>query len=57
VVDEESKKIVSFKITKGNVHDTKKFGQLVKKAAKKYDIDKVYVETKHNMTTERTSIY
>jgi hypothetical protein len=41
-VDEESKKIVSFRITKGNVHDTKKFGQLVKEAAKKYDIDKVY---------------
>jgi len=41
-VDEESKKIVSFRITKGNVHDTKKFGQLVKESAKKYDIDKVY---------------
>lgn len=42
-VDEESKKIVSFRITKGNVHDTKKkFGQLVKESAKKYDIGKVY---------------
>jgi Transposase DDE domain len=41
-VDEESKKIVSFRITKGNVHDTKKFSQLVKESAKKYDIDKVY---------------
>jgi hypothetical protein len=42
-VDEESKKIVSFRITKGNIHDTKKFGQLVKESvAKKYDIDKVY---------------
>jgi DDE family transposase len=42
-VDEKSKKIVSFRITKGNVHDTKKkFGQLVKESAKKYDIDKVY---------------
>ena len=41
-VDEKSKKIVSFRITKGNVHDTKKFGPLVKKAAEKYDIDKVH---------------
>jgi hypothetical protein len=41
-VDEESKKIVSFRITKGNVHDTKKFSQLVKESKTKYDIDKVY---------------
>jgi hypothetical protein len=41
-VDEESKKIVSFRITKGNVHDTKKFGQLVKESAKRHDIVKVY---------------
>jgi hypothetical protein len=41
-VDEESKKIVSFRITKGNVHDTKRFGQLVKESAKRHDIDKVY---------------
>jgi Transposase DDE domain len=41
-VDEKSKKVVSFRITKGNVHDTKKFGPLIKEAAEKYDIDKVY---------------
>ena len=41
-VDEKSKKVVSFRITKGDVHDTKKFGPLVKEAASKYDIDKVY---------------
>jgi hypothetical protein len=42
-VDEKSKKVVSFRITKGNVHDTKKFGPLVKEAAaSKYDINKVY---------------
>jgi Transposase DDE domain len=41
-VDEESKKIVSFRITKGNIHDTKKFGQLVKESAKRHDINKVY---------------
>jgi hypothetical protein len=28
-VDEKSKKVVSFRITKGNVHDTKKFGPLL----------------------------
>jgi hypothetical protein len=43
-VDEESKKIVSFRITKGNVHDTKKFGPLVKEAAEKYDVDKVHAD-------------
>jgi hypothetical protein len=43
-VDEESKKVVSFRITKGNVHDTKKFGPLVKEAAEKYDIDKVHAD-------------
>jgi Transposase DDE domain len=43
-VDEKSKKVVSFKITKGNVHDTKKFGLLIKEAAEKYDIDKVHAD-------------
>ena len=33
---------MSFRITKGNVHDTKQFGPLIKKSAKKHDIDKVY---------------
>jgi hypothetical protein len=32
-VDEKSKKVVSFRITKGNVHDTKKFGPLIKESA------------------------
>lgn len=42
-VDEKSEKIVSFRITKGNIHDnTRKFGPLVKDSAKKYHIDKVY---------------
>ena len=41
-VDEKSKKVVSFRITKGNVHDTKKFGPLVKESAKRHEIDKVY---------------
>ena len=41
-VDEKSKKVISFRITKGNVHDTKKFGPLVKESAKRHDVDKVY---------------
>jgi hypothetical protein len=33
---------MSFRITKGNVHDTKRFGPLIKKSAKKHVIDKAY---------------
>ena len=43
-VDTKSKKVVSFRITEGNVHDTRKFGPLVKEAAEKYDIDKVHAD-------------
>ena len=43
-VDTKSKKVVSFRITKGNVHDTRKFGPLVKEAAEKYDINKVHAD-------------
>jgi len=41
-VDERSEKVVSFRITKGNVHDTKQFGPLIKESANRHDIDKVY---------------
>jgi Transposase DDE domain len=41
-VDEKSEKVVSFRITKGNVHDTKKFGPLVKESAKNHNVEKVY---------------
>jgi DDE family transposase len=43
-VDEKSKKVISFRITKGNVHDTKKFGPLVKEDAEKHEINKVYAD-------------
>ncbi|HET7284699.1 MAG TPA: transposase [Nitrososphaeraceae archaeon] len=43
-VDEKSKKVISFRITKGNVHDTRKFGPLVKKAAEKHEINKIYAD-------------
>lgn len=43
-VDAKSKKVVSFRITRGNVHDAKKFCPLVREAAEKYNIDKVYAD-------------
>ena len=39
--DAKSKKVVSFRITRGNVHDAKKFCPLVRESSKKYNIDKV----------------
>ena len=45
VDDEKSKKVISFRITKGNdVHDTKKFGPLIKETAEKHEINKVYAD-------------
>jgi Transposase DDE domain len=46
--DAKSKKVVSFRITKGNVHDTRKFGPLVREAAEKCDIDKVHADKAHD---------
>jgi hypothetical protein len=46
VDDKESRRVVSFRITKGNIHDTKKFGQLMKESARRYSIDKVYGDHK-----------
>lgn len=39
--DAKSKKVVSFRITRGNVHDAKTFCPLVRESFKKYNIDKV----------------
>ena len=47
-VDAKSKKVVSFRITKGTVHDTKKFCPLVREAAKKYDIEKLHADKAHD---------
>jgi Transposase DDE domain len=47
-VDAKSKKVVSFRITKGNVHDAKRFYPLVKEVAEKYDIEKVYADKAHD---------
>ena len=37
------------------IHDTKKFGPLLKESARTHDIDKVYGDKAYD--TERTSIY
>jgi hypothetical protein len=47
-VDEESKKVVSFRVTKGNVHDSKKFSPMIKEASEQYEIDKVYADKAHD---------
>ena len=47
-VDAKSKKVVSFRITRGNVHDAKKFCPLVRESTKKYNIDKVYADKAHD---------
>ena len=39
--DAKSKKVVSFRITRGNVHDAKTFCPLVRESFKKYNIHKV----------------
>jgi Transposase DDE domain len=40
--------VVSFRITRGNVHDAKKFCPLVRESSKKYNIDKVYADKAHD---------
>ncbi|MGB7953633.1 MAG: transposase, partial [Candidatus Nitrosopolaris sp.] len=47
-VDANSKKVVSFPIARGNVHDTAKFCPLVREAVEKYNIDKVYADKAHD---------
>ena len=47
-VDAKSKKVVSFRITKGNVHDAERFYPLVKEAAEKYDIERLYADKAHD---------
>jgi hypothetical protein len=39
---------VSSRITKGNVHDAKRFYPLVREAAEKYDIEKLYADKAHD---------
>jgi hypothetical protein len=46
--DAKSKKVVSFRITRGSVHDTKKFCPLVRESSKKCNIDRVYADKAHD---------
>ena len=47
-VDAKSKKVISFRVTKGNVHDSKKFSPMIKEISEEYDIDKVYGDKAHD---------
>src|SRR5215475_8847888 len=48
-VDAKSKKIISFRVTKGNVHDSKKLGPMIREIDKEnYTIDKVYGDKAHD---------
>jgi hypothetical protein len=47
-VDAKSEQIVSFRVTKGNVHDSKKFSPMIREVSEGYDIDKVYADKAHD---------
>ena len=47
-MDAKSAKIVSFRITKGYVHDSKMFSLMIREAYEEYDIDKVYADKAHD---------
>lgn len=55
-VDAKSKKVVSFRITKGYVHDSRKLGPLVREAAEKCDIDKVHADKAHDNRRENFNL-
>jgi len=46
--DAKSKRVVCFRITKGNVHDAKRFHPPVREAAEKYDIKKLHADKAHD---------
>ena len=47
-VDTKSEKIVSFRVTKGNVHDSKKFSPMIREVSEEYTIDKAYADKAHD---------
>ena len=47
-VDAKSEKIVSFRVTKGNVHDSKKFRPIIREVSEEYTIDKAYADKAHD---------
>jgi hypothetical protein len=50
-VDIKSKQIISFRVTKGTVHDTKKFVPMIKEISKHNKINKVYADKAYDCTT------
>ena len=47
-VDAKSEKIVSFRVTKGNVHDSKEFSPMIREVSEAYSIDKTYADKAHD---------
>ncbi|MBV9177823.1 MAG: transposase [Nitrososphaeraceae archaeon] len=47
-VDAKSKKVVSFIVAKGIIHDSKKFSPMIREASEQYDIGKVYADKAHD---------
>ena len=47
-VDAKSEKIISFRVTKGNVRDSKKFCPMVTESSRKYRIGEVYTDKAHD---------
>ena len=47
-VDAKSEKIISFRVTKGNVHDSKKLSPTIREVSEEYDIEKVYGDKAHD---------
>jgi len=45
-VDAKSEK--TFRVTKGNVHDSKKFSPMIREVSKEYTIDKAYADKAHD---------
>ena len=43
-VDTRSRKIISFRVAKGNVHDSKEFSSMIREVSEQYGIDKVYAD-------------
>ena len=50
-VNTESKQIISFRVTKGTVHDTKKFVPMIKEIFKHHNITKVYADKAYDSKT------
>lgn len=47
-VDAKSEKIVSFRVTKGNVHDSKKFSPMIREVSEESPIGKAYADKAHD---------